>query len=145
MDTVMDLPEAPNRMLKLRVKLCSFAALGPGKADLLEAVDRCGSITAAAKDRGMSYRRAWMLIDEMNHAFREPVVGAVSGGKAGGGTRLTHMGREVVAIYREVQQRAGAAVAEPLRRLERLVADNPEPPPGGTTCSGQPRPLRDDD
>lgn len=132
-------------MLKLRVKLCSFAALGPGKADLLEAVNRCGSITAAAKDRGMSYRRAWMLIDEMNHAFREPVVGAVSGGKAGGGTRLTDMGREVVTIYREVQQLAETAVAASLQRLERLVAENPEPPAKATTCSGQPRPLRDDD
>lgn len=105
MDPVMDLPETPGQTMKLRVKLCSFAALGPGKADLLEAVDRCGSITAAAKGRGMSCRRAWMLIDEMNHAFREPVVGAVSGGKAGGGTRLTDMGREV-------QQLAEAVVAE---------------------------------
>ncbi|MCR6628964.1 MAG: winged helix-turn-helix domain-containing protein [Magnetospirillum sp.] len=125
--------------LKLRVKLCSFAALGPGKADLLETVDRRGSITAAAKDLGMSYRRAWMLIDEMNRAFREPVVGTVSGGKTGGGTRLTDLGREVLAIYREVQQRAEAAVVEPLERLEKLVGPN--------TAGGVPgaRPLRDDD
>lgn len=132
-------------MLKLRVKLCSFVAIGPGKADLLEAVDRCGSITAAAKDRGMSYRRAWMLIDEMNRAFREPVVGTVSGGAAGGGTRLTGTGREVLAIYREVQRLAEGAVVEPLQRLELLVSDNPEPPPNTTTCAGRVRPLRDDD
>lgn len=131
--------------LKLRIKLCSFAALGPGKADLLEAVDRCGSITAAAKDRGMSYRRAWNLIDEMNHAFREPVVGTASGGATGGGTRLTDLGREVLAIYRDVQRLAEAAVAEPLERLAMLVADNPEPPATTATCSGKPRPLRDDD
>lgn len=130
----------PGSILKLRVKLCSFAAIGPGKADLLEAVDRCGSITAAAKDRGMSYRRAWMLIDEMNKAFREPVVGTASGGAAGGGTTLTGLGREVLAIYREVQHLAEAAVTEPLKRLEKLVADAPE-----AAKPGQARPLRDDD
>lgn len=132
-------------MLKLRVKLCSFAALGPGKANLLEAVDRCGSITAAAKDQGMSYRRAWMLIDEMNRAFREPVVGAAAGGRTGGRAEVSELGREVLAIYREVQQLAETAVSEPLLRLEKLVADNPEPPARTTTCSGKSRPLRDDD
>ncbi|CAA7619929.1 winged helix-turn-helix domain-containing protein [Magnetospirillum sp. SS-4] len=141
----MDSPSSSSRHLKLRVKLCSFAALGPGKASLLEAVERCGSITAAAKDQGMSYRRAWMLIDEMNRAFRLPVVGTVSGGAAGGGTRLTDLGREVVSLYREVQNLAETAVAEPLRRLEALVADNPEPPVTTTTCTGKPRSSRGDD
>ncbi len=124
-------------MLKLRVKLCSFAALGPGKANLLDAVDRCGSITAAAKDQGMSYRRAWMLIDEMNRAFREPVVGAVAGGKAGGKSEVTPLGREVLSIYREVQQLAEAAVAGSLLRLEELVSATPRD-------TGSVHPLRDD-
>lgn len=131
--------------LKLRVKLCSFAALGPGKADLLEAVDRCGSITAAAKQLGMSYRRAWNLIDELNHAFREPVVGTASGGASGGGTRLTELGRDVLAIYREVQARAEEAVAGQLQRLEKLVAADPRPPATPASTCGPRRPLRDDD
>ncbi|MGE5548484.1 MAG: winged helix-turn-helix domain-containing protein [Solirubrobacterales bacterium] len=112
-------------LLKLRIRLCSFANLGPGKADLLEAVDRCGSITAAARDRGMSYRRAWLLIDEMNKAFREPVVEASFGGAKGGGARLTGTGRAVIAIYRRVQAKAEAAIAEELGELAGLVADPP--------------------
>lgn len=107
--------------LKLRVKICAFADIGPGKVGLLEAVGRCGSITAAAKDQGMSYRRAWLLIDEMNHAFRGPVVSTVTGGAAGGGAELTDIGREVMAIYREIQALAERAIANPMRRLEKLA------------------------
>lgn len=130
------------RTLKLRVKLCSSAALGPGKADLLDAVDRCGSITAAAKDQGMSYRRAWMLIDEMNRAFRQPVVGTASGGASGGGTRLTELGREVLDLYRQVQSLAEQAVAEPMARLGQLVADTPEPPPAASPHGGTDKQAR---
>lgn len=107
--------------LKLRVKVCAFADIGPGKVDLLEAVGRCGSITAAAKDQGMSYRRAWLLIDEMNQVFRGPVVGTATGGVAGGGAQLTDAGRQIIEIYRDIQQRAESAVRAPLRRLEKLV------------------------
>lgn len=110
--------------LKLRVKICAFADIGPGKIDLLEAVGRCGSITAAAKDQGMSYRRAWLLIDEMNQAFRKPVVGTMTGGAAGGGTDLTDIGRQVIEIYRDIQRLAESAVKAPLRQLEKLVKTN---------------------
>lgn len=116
------------RELKLRIRLCSFAALGPGKADLLQAVDRCGSITAAAKDQGMSYRRAWLLLDEMNRAFNEPVVEASFGGAKGGGARLSSTGRAVLDIYRRVEEKARAAIGQELTELDALLADEPKPP-----------------
>lgn len=116
------------RELKLRIKLCSFAALGPGKADLLAAVDRCGSITAAAKDQGMSYRRAWLLLDEMNRAFREPVVEASFGGAKGGGARLSVTGKAVIDIYERVLAKAEAAIAGELVEIDALLADEPRPP-----------------
>lgn len=117
------------RDLKLRIKLCSFAALGPGKVDLLEAVGRCGSITAAAKDQGMSYRRAWLLLDEMNRALTEPVVEASFGGTKGGGARLTATGLTVIDIYRRVQAKANAAIAEELAELSALLAEDGGEPP----------------
>lgn len=116
------------RELKLRIRLCSFAYLGPGKADLLEAVDRRGSITAAAKDQGMSYRRAWLLLDEMNRAFTEPVVEASFGGAKGGGAKLTPTGRAVIDIYRRVQTKTAAAIAREVAEIEALLADEPKPP-----------------
>lgn len=117
------------RDLKLRIKLCSFAALGPGKVDLLEAVGRCGSITAAAKDQGMSYRRAWLLLDEMNRALAEPVVEASFGGTKGGGARLTATGAAVIDIYRRVEAKATAAIAGELAELSALLVGDGETPP----------------
>lgn len=113
--------------LKLRVKLCEFAALGPGKVDLLEAIARCGSITAAAKDQGMSYRRAWLLVDEMNRALKDPVIEASFGGTKGGGARLTATGLAIIDIYRRVQHKAEQAIRLELDELDRLLADDPKP------------------
>jgi len=112
-------------VLKLRIKLCSFAALGPGKADLLESIARTGSITAAAKDLGMSYRRAWMLVDEMNRAFKDPVVSASFGGAKGGGASLTPTGKAVLDLFRQVEKKAEAAIESELEAIERLVAETP--------------------
>jgi len=121
------------RALKLRIRLCSFAAMGPGKADLLEAVGRCGSITAAAKDQGMSYRRAWLLIDEINRALNTPVLAT-----SVGGATLTETGRELIALYRRIEAKAEAAVADELERLAELVAEDvPDSPVG---CTGKKRP-----
>lgn len=114
--------------LKLRIKLCSFAALGPGKIDLLEAIARCGSITKAAKDRGMSYRRAWLLVDEMNRAFAQPLIDASPGGAAGGGARLTASGRAVIELYRRVEAKAEAAITTELAEIAALLAPAPKPP-----------------
>ncbi|MBX9634509.1 MAG: LysR family transcriptional regulator, partial [Magnetospirillum sp.] len=117
--------------------LCSFAALGPGKVDLLGAVARCGSITAAAKDQGMSYRRAWLLLDEMNRAFSEPVVEASFGGAKGGGARLSATGLAVIDIYQRVLAKAELAIAGELAEINALLADEPRPPKDhGTRCGG---------
>ena len=123
-------------VLKIRIKLCSFAALGPGKADLLAAIEHLGSITAAAKDQGMSYRRAWLLVDEMNRAFKEPVIAASFGGAKGGGAQLTPTGQLVLALYRQVEAKAEAAIESELEAIERLVADNPRPLKADS-CSGK--------
>jgi molybdate transport system regulatory protein len=91
-------------------------AMGPGKADLLDAIERSGSISAAARAMGMSYRRAWMLVDAMNRCFAEPLVETHPGGGQQAGARVTAKGREVREAYRALVARAnegaqGAALA----------------------------------
>jgi molybdate transport system regulatory protein len=81
--------------------------LGPGRLELLEGIDRWGSISEAARRMGMSYRRAWLLVQRMNEAAGEPLVTAVTGGTQGGGARLTAQGRLAAAAFREPQERLG--------------------------------------
>jgi molybdate transport system regulatory protein len=92
---------SPPRSATPRVRILSGSAvaLGPGKADLLRAIDETGSISAAARRMNMSYRRAWLLVHTMNECFRQPLVAAEKGGAEGGGARLTEMGREVLVHY----------------------------------------------
>ncbi len=78
-------------------------ALGPGKADLLDAIATTGSISAAGKQLGMSYRRTWLLVDTMNRCFQQPLVETATGGAHGGGTRLTAYGVDVLKRYRQLQ------------------------------------------
>jgi molybdate transport system regulatory protein len=106
---------------RLRILKDDDIAVGPGKVDLLEAISRAGSITAAARALDMSYRRAWLLVDTMNRCFRSPVVEAEAGGQRGGGTRLTAVGEEVVRRYRESERLAAEAAARELRALTRLL------------------------
>ena len=82
--------------------------MGPGKADLLEAIDREGSISAAGRALGMSYRRTWLLVDTMNRCWSEPLVETSPGGAARGGARITPFGLDVVKRYRALQARASA-------------------------------------
>ena len=96
---------------RLRVLYGSAIALGPGKADLLEAIGRTGSIAAAGRAMGMSYRRAWLLVDTMNRCFRAPLVDASKGGPQGGGAPLTPLGADVLAAYRALERDAAAALA----------------------------------
>src|SRR5207344_2147582 len=84
---------------KLRVMFGTEIAIGPGKAELLEAIAATGSISASAKRLGMSYRRAWLLVDTMNRCFREPVVASATGGTGGGGARLTPFGERVLKRF----------------------------------------------
>lgn len=89
--------------LKPRIMLGDVRAMGPGKADLLDLIAQTGSISKAAKKMAMSYRRAWLLVDSMNQAFKKPLVEAATGGAGGGGAQLTEYGRDVLALYREMQ------------------------------------------
>ena len=107
---------------RLRIRRGDDIAVGPGKIELLEAIDAAGSITAAARSLGMSYRRAWLLVDTMNRCFRSPVVEAEAGGKRGGGARLTRLGSEVIARYRRIERNAARAGAADIRALARKLA-----------------------
>jgi len=106
---------------RIRVTRGADIALGPGKVDLLEAIAKTGSITSAARVLGMSYRRAWLLVDTMNRSFNHPVVEAESGGSRGGGTHLSATGIEAVRRYRKIEQLAARAAAAEMRALLKLV------------------------
>ncbi|MBK1698685.1 winged helix-turn-helix domain-containing protein [Rhodovibrio salinarum] len=108
---------------RLRVLLGEATAIGPGKADLLDAVARTGSISGAARAMGMSYRRAWLLIDTMNKCFQAPLVETNAGGKGGGGARVTDLGRDVLARYRAMEEKARTAVGDDLDAFQALLAD----------------------
>ena len=94
-------------------------AIGPGKVALLEAIRDTGSITAAARRLGMSYRRAWLLVDETNRCLVGPAVATVSGGEKGGGTALTPLGAELVLRYRALERETAVAVRRRLRSMLR--------------------------
>lgn len=106
---------------KIRILVGAVVAMGPGKADLLGSIARRGSISAAAREMGMSYRRAWLLVEDMNKAFRRPVVDTLTGGDGGGGARLTQLGEDALRRYRAMEARAARAVAKELRGFSRLL------------------------
>jgi molybdate transport system regulatory protein len=108
--------------LTIRIDLPPVGQLGPGKAKLLELIGETGSISAAGRALEMSYRRAWLLVDAMNHLFKEPVVATMLGGKAGGGARLTPFGQEVLQHYRRLEAKATQACKPQLAALEAALA-----------------------
>lgn len=116
---------AADPTLQLRISLNPKTQLGPGKAELLQAVDETGSIAAAGRRMGMSYKRAWYLIDTMNAYFREPVVVSVKGGSARGGAQLTATGRTVLKSYRRMEQKARRSIARDLAVLASLAVKKP--------------------
>lgn len=111
--------------LRVWVQRNSKALLGPGRLELLEGIDRWRSISAAARELGMSYRRAWLLVQSINEASAEPLVEAAVGGTKGGGARLTECGRRSAAIFRELQHELHAAAAGVLPRVLQLPDDSP--------------------
>lgn len=114
--------------LKAQILLDAVPAMGPGKADLLEAIDRAGSISAAGRDLGMSYRRAWVLVDEMNRCWRERLVETQSGGGAGGGAKLTQQGHRILRAYRGLEAKlAKAAAGDDLEILTALLREDMAP------------------
>lgn len=112
----------PQLRLRMRVVCGDTIAIGPGKIELLEAIQQHRSITAAAKALGMSYRRAWLLVDELNRSLKEPAVEAAAGGTGGGGTALTPMGLRVLGLYRDIEAQAQAACRDDIQRLLATVA-----------------------
>jgi molybdate transport system regulatory protein len=109
------------KVVRIGIPLGDSYAMGPGKADLLEAIQATGSISAAGRKLGMSYRRAWLLVDEMNRCFRTPAVEARLGGAGGGGARVTELGQEALLRYREIQDQAWAAVHRAIHEFQHLL------------------------
>ena len=108
---------------RLRIVLGVKTFMGPGKADLLDHIVTTGSIAAAGRAMAMSYRRAWLLVDEMNQMFREPLVTTAKGGRGGGGgATLTALGREVLSRYRSMERATAKAIAADLTALRRAVS-----------------------
>jgi molybdate transport system regulatory protein len=105
----------------LRVLLGEATALGPGKARLLELIGETGSISGAAKALGMSYRRAWLLVDAMNRDFRAPLVETARGGGGGGGAQLSALGLEASLRYRAMEAKAATALKTELAAFAKLL------------------------
>ncbi|KPQ15284.1 MAG: molybdate uptake system regulatory protein ModE [Rhodobacteraceae bacterium HLUCCO18] len=111
--------------LRIRILFGDEAMLGPGKADLLERIRDTGSIAAAGRSMAMSYKRAWMLVEEMNAAFRDPLVDSTRGGAKGGGARLTEAGAEVLGNYRKLEEIMAEAGAARIGVLQSMLRDIP--------------------
>ncbi|MGI9333407.1 MAG: winged helix-turn-helix domain-containing protein [Gammaproteobacteria bacterium] len=113
--------------LTLRLDFESGERLGPGKARLLELIAQHGSISAAGREMGMSYRRAWLLVDSLNRTFEATVVESRPGGRGGGGASLTTLGESIVSHYRAMEREATRALSKPLRALDKAAGENTNP------------------
>lgn len=111
--------------IRLRVLFGGNAMLGPGKAELLETIGEAGSISAAGRKMGMSYKRAWMLVETLNGIFHEPLVEASRGGASGGGARLTATGQTVLRLYRLLESHAATAGKREVAALQSMLRDIP--------------------
>jgi molybdate transport system regulatory protein len=109
----------------LRLDFDGDRRLGPGKIALLEAIRRHGSIAAAGREFGMAYRRAWLLVDALNHMFTAPLVQTRGGGRDGGGATLTALGAEIVARYRAAEAKLDRDAAAEIRAIEQHLAPAP--------------------
>src|SRR5271168_1734168 len=107
--------------LSIRIDLASGERIGPGKIALLEAIQSAGSISAAARSIGMSYRRAWLLVEEINRTLREPAVTAETGGARGGGAMITPVGKQIIDLYRAIESQARSAAGSEFRAIGKLI------------------------
>ena len=114
--------------LSLRIDLDREGRIGPGKIQLLENIRKLGSISAAGRAMGMSYRHAWLLVDSLNQAFRQPVIATRAGGHAQRRAELTPFGRELISRYHAMQTIVATALADHLHALEDALKDGAEPP-----------------
>ena len=96
-------------------------ALGPGKVDLLESIDMVGSISEAARQNNISYRRAWDMVNTMNQCFSNPLVKSVTGGKGGGGAKLTLLGEKIKTIYRKMEVKASLSTKDEWNSLKKYL------------------------
>ena len=115
--------------LRMRVMAGDVIAIGPGKIALLEALEEHASITAAAKALGMSYRRAWLLIDELNRSLHTPAVASATGGPNGGSSALTETGLQLIALYRGIESAAMQACQNDIKKLLKMMARTGDPSP----------------
>jgi molybdate transport system regulatory protein len=111
----------PNPRLSIRLDFANGDRIGPGKIALLEAIRAKGSITVAAEHLGMSYRRAWLLIQAINDTLQQPAVAKSRGGADGGGTVLTPIGEEVVKLYRSIEGKSHTSVHQECLAISGLV------------------------
>jgi molybdate transport system regulatory protein len=111
----------PEVRFRMRIRNGDAVALGPGKVDLLEAVREYGSISAAARSLDMSYRRAWLLIDELNRSLKSPATRSEQGGQSGGGCTLTPVGETIIRLYRDVEDEARRSCATQIAELMKLI------------------------
>jgi molybdate transport system regulatory protein len=114
-----------SKYIKIHLPYGKVSAIGPGKADLLEAIARSGSISAAAREMGMSYKRAWDLVDTMNKSFKQPLVSTATGGSHGGGAQMTVFGHEVLRRYRDIELKSLGAVEDELNTLAGFLKPQP--------------------
>jgi molybdate transport system regulatory protein len=106
---------------RIRVVSDSQIALGPGKVDLLEGIERSGSISKAARELGLSYRRAWTLVDTMNKSFKSYLVQGSAGGGKGGGSYLTPLGKKITKIYRTMEKKAEDSIQSDWNLIKRSL------------------------
>ena len=107
--------------LSIRIDLENGDRIGPGKIALLEAIRDTGSISAGARKIGMSYRRAWLLVEQINTAFEGPSVASTMGGRHGGGAALTPVGKRIVDIYRSIEKTALKSASDDFRAGEKII------------------------
>lgn len=111
---------SPPPRLRIRLVFDDGGMVGPGKAELLEGIARTGSIAAAGREMGMSYKRAWQLVETMNEMFQEPLVLRTRGGAKGGGAEITAAGRRVLAEFRNLEAAAARAGKTHIARLHKM-------------------------
>jgi molybdate transport system regulatory protein len=116
------MPKLPPGILRIRIPHGEIFAMGPGKAELLEAIQETRSIAAAGRAMGLSYWKTRRLLDEMSACFRSPVVETAKGGEQGGGAQLTELGREALARFRAMEAKAAKVIQADLKAYQRLLA-----------------------
>ena len=106
---------------RFRITVGKEIALGPGKINLLEAIEEKGSISAGAREIGMSYRRAWQMVNTINNCFKSPLVEGTKGGKGGGGAQVTAMGKQVIKLYRSMENKTNKSIKQEWNNIRKLL------------------------